>query len=159
MKSKDLAKCIDLFKNKTRRQEFEMWEVAEFALAQGVEAPDPPTRRDLMEKMLTRAARQQHRVDPVTGRTYRANHRIPKQGGGKGSIWFDLDNPPSREKVKTSLTLRREQVVSDLVAIENDKDRYNVTNPYEEPIQIELDFTFDVELRRNVDDDEAQKAS
>lgn len=153
-RSNDRAKWIDLFKNKTGKTEFEMREVAEFALKNGYEPPEPVDVVDIVEKQLSRAARQQHRTDPKTGRTYRANHRIPKPGGGKGSIWFDIDGQPPRKKLLVSLNLRREQLVSDAVLLTNDAEHWSQEHPDEEPIHIQLDLSFDVELRRHAEDDE-----
>jgi len=55
---------------------------------------------------------------------------------------------------------RREQMVGDAVSLSDDADHWNRVHPSEEPIQIPLDFEFDVMLRRNAPpDDEEQQAA
>lgn len=40
---------------------------------------------------------------------------------------------------------RRQQIVGDCFQLKTDVDVYNGTNPSEQPIQVPLDFTLDVE--------------
>jgi hypothetical protein len=53
-----------------------------------------------------------------------------------------------------SLVSRREQMVSDGLMLSYDEDHWNSQNPKEEPIQLPMDLTFDIELRRNAPDEE-----
>ncbi len=48
-----------------------------------------------------------------------------------------------------SLQLRREQMVGDGLQLTFDADHWNNIHPGEEPIVMELDFTLDVEWRKN----------
>lgn len=48
-----------------------------------------------------------------------------------------------------SLVNRREQMVGDGLQLTLDADHWNQINPNEEPIQLPLDFTQDVEWRKN----------
>jgi hypothetical protein len=52
-----------------------------------------------------------------------------------------------------SLQQRREQMVGDGLQLSFDSDHWNRIHPDEEPIKIELDFTDDVEWRKNAPDD------
>jgi hypothetical protein len=63
----------------------------------------------------------------------------------------------TRNQMHMSLYSRREQMVSDGVMLTNDQVHWNSSHPEEEPIQLPLDLTFDVELRKNTleKDDEA----
>jgi hypothetical protein len=54
-----------------------------------------------------------------------------------------------------SLVNRREQMVSDGLMLTSDQDHWNNQHPTEEPIQLPMDLTFDIELRQNSDDDES----
>jgi hypothetical protein len=53
-----------------------------------------------------------------------------------------------------SLTMRREQMVSDGVMVIHDQEHWNTQHPIEPPIQMEMDLTFDIELRNHADDEE-----
>jgi hypothetical protein len=54
-----------------------------------------------------------------------------------------------------SLVNRREQMVSDGLMLTYDQDHWNSAHDGEEPIQLPLGLTFDIELRRNAPDDDA----
>ena len=45
-------------------------------------------------------------------------------------------------------------MVSDGVMLTYDQDHWNAAHPTEEPIQLPLDLTFDIELRKNTPDEE-----
>jgi hypothetical protein len=47
---------------------------------------------------------------------------------------------------------RREQMVSDGVNLTNDLDHWNRVNPDKEPIQLPMDLTFDIEIRKAADE-------
>ncbi len=50
--------------------------------------------------------------------------------------------------------MRREQMVSDGLQLTYDADHWNANNPDQKPIQLEMDFTLDIEWRKNSEDDE-----
>jgi hypothetical protein len=52
-----------------------------------------------------------------------------------------------REHMQKAFTQRREQVVGDLVQLTTDVQVYNDMHKDAEPIQLILDFTYDVEER------------
>jgi len=155
-KSKDGIKWIELYRNKTGKKEIDMHEVARFALANGYEPPKPKTIEEVVARQLSRAARQHHKTDPDTGEPYRVNHRIPGEKG-QASIWINVDDGPPRNKMLISLSTRREQMVGDALQLTRDADRWNRVCPDQEPIQLPLDLTFDVELRRHADEDDAEE--
>ena len=45
-------------------------------------------------------------------------------------------------------------MVSDGVMLTYDQDHWNTSRPTEEPIQLPLDLTFDIELRKNAPDED-----
>lgn len=63
-------------------------------------------------------------------------------------LWIDIDEAMRTPMLK-SLVLRREQMVDDGVQMTLDADHWNRTHPMEEPIQLPLDLTDDVEWRKN----------
>ena len=48
-----------------------------------------------------------------------------------------------------SLVNRREQMVGDGLQLTLDADHWNLINPHEEPLHLPMDFTEDVEWRKN----------
>lgn len=111
------------------------------------------TRR-LAEKF-ARAAREEIRHDPTTGRPYRANHAVTTtQGGQQLVFWVDIDEAP-RKIMKKSLVQRREQMVGDGLQLSLDADHWNARHSDEKPI--EIDLTDDVTWRKNAP--EEKKAS
>jgi hypothetical protein len=51
-----------------------------------------------------------------------------------------------------SLNLRREQMVGDGLQLSYDADHWNSLHPSEEKIQLEMDLSFDIELRKHAAD-------
>lgn len=62
------------------------------------------------------------------------------------SLWADMDdvNAP-RDHFVRSFAQRRQQIVGDCFQLKTDVDVYNDKNPAQQPIQVPLDFTLDVE--------------
>ena len=87
------------------------------------------------------------RTDHETGRPYRVNHAVQT---GQMTFWVDIDEAPRKHMHKSS-QMRREQMVGDALQLTYDVDHWNSVNNHEEPIDVELDFTFDVELRKASD--------
>jgi len=56
--------------------------------------------------------------------------------------------------MQVSLVNRREQMVSDGLMLTYDQDHWNSAHPTEEPIQLPMDLTFDIELRKNAPTEE-----
>jgi hypothetical protein len=67
-------------------------------------------------------------------------------------VWVDIDEAPRKIMLK-SLVNRREQMVGDGLQLTLDADHWNNIHPSEEPIVMPLDFTDDVEWRKNGPDE------
>ena len=121
--------------------------------------PEPVSPLDRLTKEFSAAAREQTRKDPVTGRSYRANHAVPvrNSSGQLSFVWVDIDTAP-RQPMFKSLMQRREQMVGDALQLSLDADHWNSIHPAEEPIKPPLDFADDVEWRKNAPDDEEDAA-
>lgn len=62
------------------------------------------------------------------------------------SLWADMDNDKApRDHFVKSFAQRRQQVVGDCYQLKTDVDVYNGKNAAQQPIQVPLDFTLDVE--------------
>jgi hypothetical protein len=93
---------------------------------------------------LRRAAREEYRTDD-RGRRYRAKHSMRvMEGGAQINIWADIDTAP-RKYMEKAFAQRRQQIVGDCHQLRLDVDHYNGTHESDDPIQLILDFTDDVE--------------
>ncbi len=99
---------------------------------------------DKLAEDMANALREEYRKDKY-GRRYRVNHavRITKFGV-QYTFWGDLDHA-DRPFMEKSYALRRKQIVGDCMQLKTDVDVYNDMHPDQEPIQIILDFSKDVE--------------
>jgi hypothetical protein len=156
-KAVTLQRLIRWYKQDSKKTEIDMNEVADWLLAKGYKAPRPKTPRELLAKELSKAARQEHRKDPITGRTYRVNHAVTtKQGTGQLTLWVDIDEAP-RKHMHKSIVQRREQMVGDAVQLTLDANHWNGIHPKEEPIVVPLDFQPDVDWELHAPPDDGKK--
>lgn len=147
---------IRRYREETGIQAVDMHEVAKYAIKLGMQPPKPKTPEALLAEQLSAAAREETGIDEVTGRPYRKNMAITTRNGkDQMTLWTELDVAP-RNIAQKGLMQRREQMVGDAVSLADDADRWNRLHKEEEPIQIPLDFEFDVMLRRNAPQDEDQ---
>lgn len=154
-KNQEMQRLIRLYKEETGEKEVDMHHVGEFAVRLGWPLPTPVNPLDQLATQFSQAAREEIRRDKKTGRPYRANHAIPiTRDGRQLYLWIDIDEAP-RGPMHKSLINRREQMVGDAVQLAFDCDHWNSIHPDEEPITIPLDFTDDVEWRKNAPEEQS----
>ena len=92
-KNQKLQSLLSLYRERTGKSEVEMYEFAEWAIKNGVEAPKSKTPVELLAEAAAAAAREEHRVDPETGWEYRANHayRAKSSDGKQMTLWVELE--------------------------------------------------------------------
>lgn len=157
-KHHEMQNLIRYYKDQTGKAEVDMREVAKFAVVKGWPLPAPVSPIDRLAKDFSTAAREEIRHDKVTGKPYRANHAIAvSQGNTQLHLWIDIDEAPRKPMLK-SLMMRREQMVGDGLQLSLDADHWNNIHADDEPINIPMDFTDDIEWRKNAPD-EVKKAS
>jgi hypothetical protein len=100
------------------------------------------------------AAREVVEYDKATGKPYRVYHALKTSHGGTQLHFFVDIEEATRTQMQVSLVSRREGMVSDGVMLSYDQDHWNASHPGEEPIQLPMDLTFDIELRRAAPDEE-----
>jgi hypothetical protein len=150
---------IRRYREVTGNEAVDMHEVAKFAIGLGVKPPRPKTPEALLAEKFSAAAREETAKDEVTGRPYRVNVAITDwRSGEQLTFWHTLDAAP-RPVAHKGLMQRREQMVGDAVSLADDADHWNRVHPDQEPIQIPLDFEFDVMLRRHAPPDDEEKAA
>jgi hypothetical protein len=88
--------------------------------------------------------REDYFTDPQ-GRRVRAKHpaRIVKNGQMQ-FVWDDI-RTASRTHMQLAFRLRRRRIATECKQVKTDVDSYNDAHPKELPIQMPLDFTYDVE--------------
>lgn len=154
--AKDIQFLARSYKNETGVSEIDVHEFGRWLIGNGWPLPAPASPEERLAKKIARALREEIRHDGVTGRPYRANHAYPVGGNQQGTLWawIDIDEAP-REPMRKSLQTRREQMVGDALQLTFDADHWNAMHPAEQPIGIELDFTDDVEWRKNAPEEQA----
>lgn len=119
-------------------------EAVKWGVALGIlPMPEVDPLDQLADDMST-ALREEHRTDRY-GRRYRVNHavRVTKYGV-QYALWGVMEHS-DREFMERSCAQRRRQIVGDCLQLKTDADVYNDMRPDQEPIQIILNFTHDVE--------------
>ncbi|HZW11892.1 MAG TPA: hypothetical protein VFF81_01705 [Noviherbaspirillum sp.] len=121
-------------------------EVAAWAYRNGLHKPNLKTVIDAIAADISQVFREEYRTDEL-GQRYRAKHAVrSKQGTKTMSLWADMDDERApREHFVRSFAQRRQQIVGDCFQLKTDVDVYNAKDPSQQPIQIPLDFTYDVE--------------
>lgn len=158
-KAQQRQAIIRRYCEETGKKSWDMHDVAEYAIRLGVKPPKPKTPVALLAELFSAAAREETAKDEVTGRPYRVNFAVTTWSGKEQlTLWQTLDDAP-RPAAHKGLMQRREQMVGDAVSLADDAMRWNRMHPEAEPIQIPLDFEFDVMLRRNAPDDDEEKAA
>jgi hypothetical protein len=119
-------------------------EIAAWAINNGHWHPQPSDYIDQCADQIAKAMREDYYRDPQ-GRTVRTKHaaRI-SSGEHQLTFWADIRSGP-REHIQTALQQRRHQIVGECCQLKTDVDSFNDNRSQEQPIQISLNFTLDVE--------------
>lgn len=152
---KQLQKVIALYRVMTGETELDPKKMAEFALKNGIDLPQPKDPLELLAREISAAAREELRRDERTKRPYRAYHSLPIEhpDGQVSFVFVDIEDA-TRPQMHRSLTKRREQMVGDAVHLTYDADRWNSQHLDLEPIEMALDFGPDVNWRKAEDSTE-----
>ncbi|TNE40041.1 MAG: hypothetical protein EP347_04180 [Alphaproteobacteria bacterium] len=153
-KTQEMQRLIRAYKDEKKVATVDMHKVAKWAAGKGWPLPKPQSPLDLLAKKFAQAARQETKVDNISGDPYRVNHSFPvKQGDEQLHLWIDIDEAPRGPMLK-SLVCRREQMIGDGLQLTFDAEHWNRINSGDDPIEMDMDFTLDIEWRRNGKDDE-----
>lgn len=157
-RKKDMQRLIRAYKDETGETEVDMKKVAAWSTTRGWPLPVPEDPLERLARQFADAAREEVRYDKGTGKPYRANHSIiQKHGGTQLHLWIDIDEAP-RGQILKSLINRREQMIGDGLQLTYDADHWNSIHPDEEPIQIPMDFTLDIEWAKNSPNEDSEAA-
>jgi hypothetical protein len=158
-KRQDRQRFIRYYKDETGEHEIDMFKVAEFAKRKGWLMPKPPSDVELLAKLFADDAQAEKKFDQETGLPYRVYQAIPATGQLSLFVYVDIDEATRGQMLKSSVN-RREQMVSDGYNLTVDMEHWNRVNPDKEPIQLPMDLTFDIEIRKasEADDDDKKPA-
>jgi hypothetical protein len=120
--------------------------LAEWAYQRGLHKPSERTVVDAIASDISQFFREEFRTNG-DGQRYRAKHAVRLKKGDKTmSLWADMDDDKApRDHFVRSFAQRRQQIVGDCYQLKTDVDVYNGKKMTEQPIQVPLDFTLDVE--------------
>ncbi len=132
------------YQEEVSREPVDLRVVGAWAMQNRLWAPRPVDMQSRFAADMADALREEYRTDRA-GRRYRSKLAVTTfEKGRQGSLWGDIDTAP-REHVVKNVGQRRRQIVGDCVQLRIDVDHVNSAHPDQEPIQIRLDFTDDVE--------------
>lgn len=141
-----MQSIFDRFREEVSDNPISLRVVAKWAIDNDLWQPHESDMLSKFAEQMARALREEYRVD-AKGRRYRAKHAVRESENGKQlSFWADIDTAPRLHMVK-AFAQRRIGIVGDCHQLRVDVDHYNDMKPNEEPIQLVLDFTEDVEER------------
>lgn len=154
-----MQRMIHQYRHETGEKDIDMHKVVRFAVKRGWKLPKPDDAYDRLAKQFSAAAREEIRHDNETHRPYRVNHYfITEQGDTQLRLWLDIDDDAPRFKMVKALGLRREQMIGDGLQMTLDADHWSRIHSNEEPIQPDMDFTDEIEWRKNAPGED-EKAS
>jgi hypothetical protein len=158
-KRQDRQRFIRHYKEVSGEREIDMHKVAEFAKDMGWKMPMPPSDVELLAKQFADDAQAERRYDENTHRPYRVYHALPVSNSGQLNlfVYVDIDEATRNQMLKSAVN-RREQMVSDGYNLTCDLDHWNSANSDQEAIQLPMDFTMDIEIRKAVEDDQGDAA-
>lgn len=118
-------------------------EMAIWAVANRLWAPQPSTIVDQCADHLARAMREEYITDPQ-GRAVRAKHAARVEvNGAQTTLWADIRTAP-RNHMETAFRQRRGQILGECKQLKADVDSYNQNASPDNPIQMIFDFTYDL---------------
>ena len=150
-KNELMQRIIRMYREQTGEKDVDMHKVSRFAVTKKLmKLPTPRDPFDMLAKDFSVAAREEVRYDQTTQQPYRVNHCYAVMQDGKQlHLWLDIDDKAPRYKMVKALNSRREQSVGDLLQMTLDADHWSAINMDLEPIKVDLDFTDEIEWRKN----------
>jgi hypothetical protein len=119
-------------------------EIAQWAVVVGKYDLTAPTLVRHCARELAQAMRDEYITDPK-GRRVRAKHPAKVEVDGQlQMVWDDIRTAP-RQHMQLAFRLRRRRIATECKQVKADVDSYNDAHPKDIPIQMPLDFTYDVE--------------
>jgi hypothetical protein len=145
--TKDKLRLIDEYEKSTGDKSGNLMLVAHWAHKEGKFPPPAYNPVKLIAKSLATACRQDY-IDTEKGPVRRRHAYIPKGDPNQKTFsWFKIEDA-TPEKMKLSSQGRRNGTLLDLLQLVRDLDYYNDNYNPGDPIEVDPDFTPDIEELR-----------
>jgi hypothetical protein len=143
--TEQLQHIFERYRDEVSPDPVDLRTVASWAIDQSLWKPRIVELSAVLANDLAGALREKKRTDK-DGREHRAFIPVrTKAGNGQDLFeWADIDTAP-RAHVEKHVQQDRRSIVSDCYALQMKVDHYNAVHPEEDPIQLVLNFTDDVE--------------
>jgi hypothetical protein len=149
-KHEEMQAFVRYYKRQNKKTVVTMAEIAKAAIAQGWPVPPPVSGEERLAKQFADAEREEIRYDKKTKRPYRANLAMTQRlkDGKQLALWIDTDEA-NRSQMVAAINKYREQMVGEAEIGTNTVEHWNRINPDQPALPFPLDFTDEVEWRRN----------
>lgn len=139
-KAEYMQDIINKYIDETKEVEFDLHEVAAWAVRNGFYESSPTNVTKQCAHELARAARNEYYTDPQNRRV-RKKHAVRQN---QGVLWSDIETAPP-DHMKLSLQQRRGYIKGDCIQLKTDLDSYNENNVHGVEIQMSFNFTEDLQ--------------
>ena len=118
--------------------------LAAWAISNGLWQPQRAALLSQCADQISRALREEYITDPQ-GRRVRTKHPARVERDGKQLVLWDDIRTASRSHMRVAFQSRRQQIVGDCHQLKIDVDSFNDNRSPLEPIQMNFNFTRDLE--------------
>ena len=118
--------------------------IAAWAISNGLWHPQRTALLSQCADQISRALREEYITDPQ-GRRVRTKHPAKTEGDGTQLILWDDIRTASRTHMRVAFQNRRRQIVGDCHQLKQDADSFNENRSPLDPIQMNFNFTRDLE--------------
>lgn len=139
-KAEHLQDILNNYLKETGKIEFDMKEVAAWAVRKRLYEASPKNAISQCAHELARAARDEYYTDPQ-GRRVRKKHAVRQD---QLVLWADIKSAPP-DHMRLSLQQRRMYIVGDCKQLKTDLNSYNDNNLHGAEIQMSFNFTEDLQ--------------
>lgn len=149
--NEQMQKIWKMFTQEHDKEPVTINECFQWAKEKGLWHPKPLDVEKIFQKEMANALRKEMRTDP-SGREYRAMQSVKTlRGGVQLNLWQDTDLA-SRNFMEKAVQQRRKGLVDTGHKIKRDVDHVNEYRFQDDPIQLVLDITEDIEEREALEE-------
>ena len=143
-KAHQLQKLVNEYRKTGQEWPASTTEIAKWAINNEKYNLTGPVLEKHCARELAQAMREEFFTDSY-GRRVRAKHPAKVETNGQIRFVWDDIRTASHTHMQSAFRLRRRRIAAECKQIKTDVDSYNDEHPEKTPIQMPLDFTYDVE--------------
>lgn len=144
--NRQVLAMIDQYVAETENHDWQMSEVAQWAIANGLWSPPRYDPVKHLARDMQRAAREEYIQDENDEPVRRKHPYRIAVGDRFQTLWFNIEDT-TPERVKLSAQQRRKGIAADVFQAERDIRYYNKNHNPGDPIQLSWNFDHDVSER------------